>query len=261
MSQEIISYYESYDEDSRLERNNFHRIEFLTTMRYLEKTIPADSRILDACAGTGAYSLALARRGHSVTVCDLVPKHIEELKNKDSGNLIKDARVCNILDMSCFADRSFDAVLCMGALYHLFSQEERGGAVRECLRVLKPGGIFAAAFINRHAQLILVLAHEGMDKYDAVLELVETGILDATNSGLIFYRSTPGEMAALMGRAGLEKISMIGTDGIGHIIAGLINGMSDEELARWMEYHLSCCEDETLLGHSLHGLYIGRKPL
>ena len=78
MSREIISYYESYDEGSRLERDNFHRIEFLTTMRYLEKTIPAHSSILDACAGAGAYSFALAQLGHSVTACDLVPKHIIE---------------------------------------------------------------------------------------------------------------------------------------------------------------------------------------
>ncbi len=52
--------------------------------------------------------------------------------------------------MSVFESESFDAVLCMGAFYHLKSKEERRQCIAECLRVLKKGGIFILAYINRN---------------------------------------------------------------------------------------------------------------
>ncbi|MDR1206557.1 MAG: class I SAM-dependent methyltransferase [Peptococcaceae bacterium] len=262
MMDAVKNYYTGYSEENRLKRDNFHRIEFLTSMRYLEKAIPPSSRILDACAGTGIYSFALAQQGHSVTACDLMPEHIAQIRKRDSSeDLLRDAKVCNILDMSGIEDVSFDAVLCMGALYHLFTAEDRKRAVDECLRVLKPDGLFAAAYVSRHAQLVSALSHKGMEKYDAALDCIESGIFDAENGGLVFYRSTPAEIISLMESADLEKQYMVGTDGIAHIIAELINSMNPPDFDRWLQYHYSTCEDETLLGYSLHGLYIGKKPM
>jgi SAM-dependent methyltransferase len=180
-------------------------------------------------------------------------------KRSSSEGLSLSAEVCNILDMSGFGEASFDVVLCMGALYHLFTAEDRKRAVDECLRVLKPGGLFAAAYISRHAQLILALAHKGMEKYDAALECIENGVFDAEDGALVFYRSTPSEIISLMASVDLEKQYMVAADGAAHIIAELINNMNPSDFDRWLQYHYSTCEDETLLGYSLHGLYIGRK--
>ena len=48
----IIDYYNNYDEDSRLSPRH-GTVEFLTTMRYIEKYIKPGSRVLEIGAGTG----------------------------------------------------------------------------------------------------------------------------------------------------------------------------------------------------------------
>ena len=47
--------YESYDEDGRLRSKN-GMVEYLTTMRYVEKYLKPGMRILEIGAGTGRYS-------------------------------------------------------------------------------------------------------------------------------------------------------------------------------------------------------------
>ena len=72
----IIDYYNNYDEDSRLSPRH-GTVEFLTTMRYIEKYIKPGSRVLEIGAGTGRYSHALARQGYMVDAVELVPHNIE----------------------------------------------------------------------------------------------------------------------------------------------------------------------------------------
>ena len=68
----IIDYYNNYDEDSRLSPRH-GTVEFLTTMRYIEKYIKPGSRVLEIGAGTGRYSHTLARLGYTVDAVELVP--------------------------------------------------------------------------------------------------------------------------------------------------------------------------------------------
>ena len=64
-NQYLINFYGSYDEDSRL-ASRHGSVEFLTTMRYVEKYLKPGCCILEIGAGTGRYSHALARRGYEV---------------------------------------------------------------------------------------------------------------------------------------------------------------------------------------------------
>ena len=60
--QNILSqFYENYDEDNRLS-SGYGMVEYLTTMRYIEKYLRPGMRILEIGAG-GRYSHALARKG------------------------------------------------------------------------------------------------------------------------------------------------------------------------------------------------------
>jgi SAM-dependent methyltransferase len=59
-----------------------------------------------------------------------------------------DARALEEPDASC------DAVLLLGPLYHLVERDDRLQAVREAARVVRPGGVVAAAAISRAASLI-----------------------------------------------------------------------------------------------------------
>lgn len=58
----LKAYYETHDEDGRL-LSRTGQIEFLTTMRYIEKYLRPGMRILEIGAATGRYSHTLARMG------------------------------------------------------------------------------------------------------------------------------------------------------------------------------------------------------
>jgi len=42
-------------------------------------------------------------------------------------------------------------------------------------------------------------------------------------------------------------------------LASKLNTASDEDFKKYMEYHYATCEDESIIGTSIHGLWIGRK--
>lgn len=61
----LENYYANYDEEGRL-ASKHGQVEFLTTMKYIHKFISGTEKkkILEAGAGTGRYSIVLAREGH-----------------------------------------------------------------------------------------------------------------------------------------------------------------------------------------------------
>ena len=80
----LIDFYKAYDEDSRLQSKS-GSIEFLTTMRYVERYLKPENRILEIGAGTGQYSHALARRGYVVDAVELVEHNIKVFQKKHTS--------------------------------------------------------------------------------------------------------------------------------------------------------------------------------
>ena len=60
-NQYLNDFYQAYDEDSRL-KSKHGSVEFLTTMRYVERYLKPGDRVLEIGAGTGRYSHAAAMR-------------------------------------------------------------------------------------------------------------------------------------------------------------------------------------------------------
>ena len=254
MSDELrIHYEENYQEDGRLQRSNGHKIEFLTTVHYFDKLLPPNSRILDVCAGGGEYAFYLANAGHEVFACDLLEKHVDIMRTKPEAHKLAGIEVADALDLSRFDKESFDVVLCMGALYHLFDAAEREKCITQCLRVLKSGGIFAFAYINRNGAFIADFCYGIECDSRTLLNVMKTG-----KSG-VFYGMDFGEVAALTDKFPLEKIADIGTNGLRYPLADRLNAATDEEFVTYMEYHLATCEEPSIIGHSPNGLWIGRK--
>ena len=56
-----------------------------------------------------------------------------------------------------------------------------------------------------------------------------------------------------------EVITYVATDGVGRVMSDKINVMSDEEYKHYINYHLSICEREDLIGYSGHVLAITKK--
>lgn len=69
----VINKYSDYDEDARLDSTRAHNLEYLTTMRYIQKYLKPGAKILEVGAATGRYSITLAKMGYDVTAVDLTP--------------------------------------------------------------------------------------------------------------------------------------------------------------------------------------------
>ena len=61
----LSNYYERYDENGRL-ISNHGMVEYLTTMKYVEKYLKPNMRVLEIGAATGRYSHTLAQKGYRV---------------------------------------------------------------------------------------------------------------------------------------------------------------------------------------------------
>ena len=145
-NQYLIDFYSNYDEEKRLLLKH-GSVEFLTTMRYIEKYVTPGNHILEIGAGTGRYSHALARQGHAIDAVELVEHNIEIFrKNTQPGENITITQG-NALNLSAFSDNTYDITLILGPLYHLYNVTDKRQALREAIRVTKPGGIVFAAYV------------------------------------------------------------------------------------------------------------------
>ena len=72
----LTQFYSSYDEEGRL-LSKHGRVEYLTTMRYIEKYLRPGMKILEIGAATGRYSHTLAQQGYEVDAVELVQHNID----------------------------------------------------------------------------------------------------------------------------------------------------------------------------------------
>ncbi|CEK30754.1 methyltransferase [[Clostridium] sordellii] len=260
LESQIKKYYEGYDEDNRLIKDNSHSIEFITTTKYLDKYISKESKILEVGAATGRYSFYYAKKGCEVTALELSENHIEIMKNKQKENKLKlDIIQGNALGLSEFKNGYYDFVLLLGPMYHLTTKEDRTKCVEEALRVLKPGGIITVAYINRFAHFVDMVNRDKEEIKSKELQNILKNGVEFENKSNYFYFSTYNEIENLMEENYVIKINHIATDGIADMMRGRINSFTKEEFNLWLKYHLETCENPNLIGYSKHSLYIGRK--
>lgn len=159
----LTEFYSNYDEEGRL-LSKHGSVEYLTTMRYIGTYLKPGMRILEIGAATGRYSHALARMGYRVDAVELVQHNIDLFKaNTKPGEDITITQG-NAKDLHFLRDNSYDLVLLLGPMYHLFTVEEQKQALSEALRVTKPGGILMAAYCGNDATMVQYCFGRGMLK-------------------------------------------------------------------------------------------------
>src|SRR5947208_15563046 len=141
----LRAYYERGMERERLSDGRGD-LEFTRTTEIVRRRLPAAPAVVaDIGGGPGRYALWLASLGYQVEHRDLMPLHVEQLTADAAGVPGIHTAVGDVRDLD-LPDASVDAVLLLGPLYHLTHRAERVHALRECARVVRPGGpVFAAA--------------------------------------------------------------------------------------------------------------------
>jgi SAM-dependent methyltransferase len=102
--------------------------------------IAAGMRVLDVGCGTGVVAVTAARLGARVTGSDLTPKLIDRARENSKIMGLDVQWDVGDAEALPYPDAEFDAVL--SQFGHMFAPRP-GVAVREMLRVLKPGGVIA----------------------------------------------------------------------------------------------------------------------
>ena len=256
-----------YDQsaDREWERLERHRTEFAVTLKVLEAYLPAPGcSVLDIGGGPGRYSIELARQGYRVTLFDISGESLglAQAKAAEVGVTLESCIHGNALDLSELGESSFDAVLLMGPLYHLLSQEDRERAIQEAKRVLKPQGRLFAAFITRFAPFRHAAFAEPewpVENPEYAARVLETGVHERPAAFAKAYFAHPVEIIPLMESCGLQTLMLIGCEGIvaGH--EGMVNELEGEAWQRWVELNYRLGQEPSLYGASDHLLCVGEK--
>lgn len=261
---ELEKHYNKFNEEKRL--NSRHgRVEYITSMKYIHECLELlrggvrkneEISIIDIGAGTGRYCVALDHEGYDVTAVELVKYNLGILKKKKSG--VK-AYQGNALKLNRFEDDTFDMALLFGPMYHLFTFEDKLRALMEAKRVTKEGGIILVAYLmNEYG----VISYAFKERH--ISECIENGRLTedfhtcSKQKDLYDYMRME-DIDKINEAAGLKRMKIISPDGPANYIRPYLNRLTEEEFGYFLDFHLSTCERQDLIGAGAHTLDMLKK--
>ena len=259
----LIEFYNNYSEEERL-LSKSGRVEFLTTIHYIEKYLKPKDKIIEIGAGTGRYSHYLARQGYEIDAVELVEHNINIFNN----NTLPEEKISitqgNALDLSFIPDNKYDITLLLGPMYHLYTKEDKMKALKEAIRVTKKGGKIFVAYVISDGCLI----DEGFNRGNIdVKNYIKRGLIDGEK---FTTKSKPEDLFELVRKENIDeliqdlpvkRLHYVASNGCSLFLREAIEKMDDELFDIFMRYHLNICEREDLVGFTSNSLdileYIG----
>ncbi|HET6292021.1 MAG TPA: methyltransferase domain-containing protein [Kribbella sp.] len=209
---DIESHYtDRHDEASRLRSTLKGRLELARVQDLLTRYLPEPpAEVADIGGGPGIHASWLKERGYSVELLDPVQHHVDQATAAGISAVQGDARRLP------WDNEYFDAVLLAGPMYHLPEAADRRLALREAIRVIRPGGFVAVIAINRAANLIgSTLANKLLLRRGVVTDILETGFSpDNERMAQTTYHTTT-QLRTELTNAGLRAVTLHGLTGPG----------------------------------------------
>ena len=265
---DVAAFYARGEEQARLTGTEFRsgRLERVRTQELLARFLPSPPAVVaDVGGGAGIYAFWLAERGYEVHLVDPVELHIRQAREQPgrlASAALGDARALPV------ADASADVVLFLGPLYHLLEARDRTAALAEAARVLRPGGLLAAAGISRFASTLDGLFHRLLDEPGfeeiTVADLRDGRHLNPGRNPRWFttsYFHHPDELRAEVAAAGFDVTGLFAVEGPGAFLADVNDRLADEARRESLLRALRRLETEpALMGVSPHFLVFAVRP-
>lgn len=278
----LENYYANYDEEGRL-LSKHGQVEYRTTMKYIHEmleTVDAESKvtdknlhvftttaqsskkILEVGAGTGRYSIALAMEGYEVDALEYTEHNLEIMNGKIAGEGLSDIRTYHgtALDLSRFADESFDITLVLGPMYHLYTKEDKQKAMEEAIRVTKTGGYVFVAYCMNEATMLQYVFGKG-NLWNCLENNMLTGDFNCISEEKDLFELVRIEAIDALNAQfpNVKRVKLVASDGATNYMRECIDAMDDETFEMWMKYHFTICERSDLIGATHHSLDILKK--
>lgn len=161
---------------------------------------PRNQHLIDVGCGGGILAESMAAAGAQVSAIDLAPQSIETAKlHLYESGLAVNYECIEISAKAASAPEAYDILTCMEMLEHVPDPEY---IIRECSKLLKPGGMAFFSTLNRNASSYLL----GVVAAEYVFNLVPRGTHDYKK----FIK--PAELRVILNRCGFELIAISGID-------------------------------------------------
>ena len=272
---DLVAYYNKFNEDKRL-LSRHGQVEYRVTMHYIHELIDKivrskndgknDSsvtsnassglKIADIGAGTGRYSLALAKEGRGVVAAEPVKYNLGILKKHIREDLSSDADITayqsDARKLKHFGTEEFDLTLLLGPLYHLHSAEDKLKALNEAKRITKKGGYIMAGYVMSDYAVVKYGFMEGNIR-DSLAKKALTddyGIVSDEEELYDYVRLC--DIDELNKKAGLERSFIFAPDGPADYIRNVLNDMDDETFDLFTDYQIKNARRSDLIGASSH---------
>jgi SAM-dependent methyltransferase len=265
----IKEYYTGYvrKEWKRLVSNPYNRLEFDTTCHFLARYLPPSGLLLDAGGGPGRYTVELAKQGYAMVLLDMTPANLDyarrRIKKAGMQANVTDVTEGSIVDLSRFADQTFDGVLCTGGpLSHILDLADRQKAISELVRVAKAGAPIFVSVMSRLSVLVIELI---LAQFEIELPhfkpMRDTGDYFGGSGFTACHFYLPEELQEDFREQPVEILEMAGLQGISCHHNKKFNQLARNEkrLAIWMETHYQTCTHPSVVGLSEHMLIVCRK--
>ena len=255
----LANFYERYDENGRL-LSKHGMVEYITTMKYVEKYLRPGMRILEIGAATGRYSHALAKKGYQVDAVELVEHNIEIFKQNTPPGKTVTITQGNAMDLSLFDDNTYDITLLLGPMYHLFTTEDKLKALSEAIRVAKKNGIIFVAYCMGDASILSYGLIRG-----EIYNIIEKCMLNPetfdtfSNPWDIFELHRKEDIDELRSKFNVTQLHFVASDGYTNHMRKTVDNMDEQMYELYVKYHLATCERPDMIGYSHHTLDIFRK--
>jgi len=242
---DLIRYYATNDEASRHLRQ---QLEFEVTKRFFQDWISSNTpaTILEVGAGAGYYTRWLLEKGHHVYSIEPTPELVK-LLNHLRTQFPETLHVIQGDDTTVHElSASFDRILLMGPLYHLFSNAERIDLLKAAKTKLKTNGEIFSVFLSRVGFMSYLIKNQPEllpNNPETIARVIQNGF-DSSVKPTGNFRGNFDSLQSVIElhqAAGLNVLRFLSLDPLIGPHDEHFNQLSDQAKPFWLEvaYHLS----------------------